>query len=223
MSRRAAKPASTSVSNQGARGRAAPDNTMKKILLILSLGAAMLGGCAVYVPDSGVVAAPQGGPATASARRARQRKAIAERGAQQKRPSYELHPKVGHLFNLWVQFTVTGLFSVAARLLQLARVLALHRLAVLMCAVRRAGAALVAIGGIGTIGIGQPRLLMRAAEPPPALPPLAWAAIETVHSRPTAQATIHRARTIFASSFWFWIPPIVGKCEQAYARQCNQS
>ncbi|WP_426121977.1 hypothetical protein, partial [Ralstonia pseudosolanacearum] len=46
--------------------------------------------------------------------------------------------------------------SVAARLLQLARVLALHRLAVLMCAVRRAGAALIAIGGIGTIGIGQP-------------------------------------------------------------------
>ncbi|CBJ37316.1 putative lipoprotein [Ralstonia solanacearum CMR15] len=39
-----------------------PDNTMKKILLILSLGAAMLGGCAVYVPDAGVVAAPQGGP-----------------------------------------------------------------------------------------------------------------------------------------------------------------
>ncbi|CAJ0792076.1 hypothetical protein LMG7141_02603 [Ralstonia condita] len=34
---------------------------MKKMVLILSLGASLLGGCAVYVPDSGVVAVPQGG------------------------------------------------------------------------------------------------------------------------------------------------------------------
>jgi len=50
---------------------------MKKIILILSLGASLLGGC-VYLPDDGPVARPQGGRATASARRDRRRRAIAE-------------------------------------------------------------------------------------------------------------------------------------------------
>ena len=37
-------------------------NTMKNIIVILSLGASLLGGCAVYLPDDGPVARPQGGP-----------------------------------------------------------------------------------------------------------------------------------------------------------------
>ncbi|WP_426397218.1 hypothetical protein ACN9M1_02840 [Ralstonia sp. R-29] len=35
---------------------------MKNIIVILSLGASLLGGCAVYLPDDGPVARPQGGP-----------------------------------------------------------------------------------------------------------------------------------------------------------------
>lgn len=34
---------------------------MKNILIILSLGASLLGGC-VYLPDDGPVARPKGGP-----------------------------------------------------------------------------------------------------------------------------------------------------------------
>ncbi len=43
-------------------GPRAPDNAMKNIILILSLGASLLGGCAVYLPDDGPVARPKGGP-----------------------------------------------------------------------------------------------------------------------------------------------------------------
>ncbi len=39
-----------------------PDNTMKNIILILLLGTSLLGGCAVYLPDDGPVARPQGCP-----------------------------------------------------------------------------------------------------------------------------------------------------------------
>jgi len=36
---------------------------MEKIFCLLTVGAALLSGCALYVPDSpGVVVAPQGGP-----------------------------------------------------------------------------------------------------------------------------------------------------------------
>lgn len=47
--------------NQGDGAKPAPHNTMKNIILILSLGASLLGGC-VYVPVDGPVAHPQGGP-----------------------------------------------------------------------------------------------------------------------------------------------------------------
>lgn len=62
MSRLATSVASTAVFNQGERGGTTPDNTMKNIILILFLGTSLLGGCAVYLPDDGPVARPQGGP-----------------------------------------------------------------------------------------------------------------------------------------------------------------
>lgn len=39
-----------------------PLPTMKTILVMITLGATLLGGCAYYVPDPGPTARPQGGP-----------------------------------------------------------------------------------------------------------------------------------------------------------------